>query len=83
MVFEFLVSVLVFSLVILMMAIGVMVGNRRIKGSCGGVGCEACSPVEAERCRKRSLGGEENVGREDGEPAGRLSSHTAENVVHQ
>ena len=39
----FLTTVSIFGFVIFIMAIGVMVGNRRIKGSCGGPGgCDFC-----------------------------------------
>ena len=48
----FLITLLVFLLVILGMAIGVIVSDRRIKGSCGGLNgdCEFCP--EKERCPK-------------------------------
>jgi hypothetical protein len=39
----FLTTVSIFGFVIFIMAIGVMVGNRRIEGSCGGPGgCDFC-----------------------------------------
>ncbi|HIG30787.1 MAG TPA: hypothetical protein EYQ50_24480 [Verrucomicrobiales bacterium] len=47
----FLTTVSVFGCVIFIMAIGVMVGGRRIKGSCGGVGgCDFCLLKGREKC---------------------------------
>jgi hypothetical protein len=47
----FLITVTVFCLVIFLMAIGVLMGRGRIKGSCGGLGaCDACPFNEGESC---------------------------------
>ena len=56
---EFLVSFLVFVLVMIGMAIGVIVSNREIKGSCGGLNdidglkgaCDICEGKKV--CRRR------------------------------
>ena len=47
----FLITFLIFGFVIFIMAIGVIVGNRRIKGSCGGLGCDFCSLEDQKKCR--------------------------------
>ena len=67
----FVVTVVAFGLVISLMAIGVMMGRREIKGSCGGLGsgqgeagsasCSICSNSDAA-CRE--LGGEQESGQE-------------------
>lgn len=49
----FLITLLVFGFVIFIMAIGVIAGNRRIKGSCGGLGCDFCSQENRDKCRDR------------------------------
>lgn len=47
----FLITLTVFVLVILMMAIGVLLGNRRIQGSCGGPdGCDFCLFKGSKKC---------------------------------
>ena len=38
----FLITLVAFGIFILAMAVGVIIGNRRIRGSCGGVGGEGC-----------------------------------------
>jgi hypothetical protein len=56
----FIISVLVFSLVIAAMAVGVMAGRAPIKGSCGGLGklgvagaCEICGG-DTQRCEQQT-----------------------------
>lgn len=53
----FLITFLVFSLAILAMAIGVVLGRRSIKGSCGGLnsvaGLEGACTACAEPCEER------------------------------
>ena len=44
----FLITLLVFGICILAMAVGVIFGNRRIRGSCGGVGSEGCDICGAD-----------------------------------
>ena len=45
----FLITLLVFGLVLLAMSVGVILGHRCIKGSCGGLGnCEACREGSAD-----------------------------------
>ena len=46
----FLITTLIFGFVIFIMAIGVIFGNRRIKGSCGGLACDLCSLAEKKKC---------------------------------
>lgn len=60
----FLISVLVFALVMAGMAVGVMSGRPPIKGSCGGIGalgidgsCEICGG-DAQRCDEETRDGE-------------------------
>lgn len=60
----FLVSVLVFGLVIAGMAIGVIMGRQPIKGSCGGMGalgidttCDLCGG-DPQRCDEETRDGE-------------------------
>lgn len=57
---QFLISVLVFALVIAGMAIGVLMGRSPIKGSCGGMGaagidtaCDLCGG-DPQRCDEES-----------------------------
>ncbi len=45
----FVFSVVFFSLAMLAMAVGVILGGRRLSGSCGGRGGEACACSLAER----------------------------------
>jgi hypothetical protein len=48
----FLATLFVFGFVIFIMAIGVIVGNRQIKGSCGGLGgCEFCPSKDGQKGR--------------------------------
>ena len=50
----FLITLAVFILVILMMAIGVLFGRPRIKGSCGGLdGCDLCELKHEGKCPRR------------------------------
>ena len=56
----FVISVVVFALVIAAMAVGVMAGRSPIKGSCGGLGklgvsgaCEICGG-DTQRCERRA-----------------------------
>ena len=50
----FLITLSVFILVILMMAIGVLLGRPRIKGSCGGPdGCDLCEFKHDGKCPRR------------------------------
>ena len=52
----FLITVLVFVFVIFIMAIGVIVGKRRISGSCGGLGnCEFCLHKDKEQCEHNMM----------------------------
>ena len=50
----FLATLVVFGLVTIGMAIGVIVQGKRLQGSCGGTGkaCQ-CSPLAARHCRLR------------------------------
>ena len=61
----FLISALVFGLVMAAMAVGVMNGRAPIKGSCGGMGalgidtaCEICGG-NPQRCEEETRDGEE------------------------
>lgn len=65
----FLISALVFGLVIAAMAVGVLAGRAPIKGSCGGMGalgidtaCEICGG-DPQRCDEETREGE--VGKEN------------------
>jgi len=59
----FILSFVVFSLVMLGMAVGVIVNNRAIKGSCGGLGdidglqsaCDICKTKDQCKRRKRAI----------------------------
>ncbi|MEO8270739.1 MAG: hypothetical protein ABI557_13530 [Aureliella sp.] len=65
----FVVTAVAFGLVISLMAVGVMMGRREIKGSCGGLGssqaeggntpCSLCSDSEAA-CRDLGRSGQES-----------------------
>lgn len=51
----FLITLAIFILVILMMAIGVLLGRPRIKGSCGGPdGCDLCEFKHDGKCPRDS-----------------------------
>lgn len=61
----FLISVVVFAVVIAAMAVGVLAGRQPIKGSCGGIGatgikqsCEICGG-DPQRCDEESGDGAE------------------------
>ena len=56
----FLVTLCAFILVITAMAVGVIFGKRRIKGSCGGIGggeCEICGAEADEEDKTGSMTG--------------------------
>ncbi len=55
----FVFSVVFFALAMLAMAVGVILGGRRLRGSCGGPGGEACACSLAERvaCVRRGRRG--------------------------
>lgn len=66
---EFLLTALVFGIVILAMAVGVLVGREPIKGSCGGIGalgidqaCDICGG-DPRRCDEETRDGA--VGRDN------------------
>lgn len=73
----FVVTAVAFGLVISLMAVGVLLGRRAIKGSCGGLGasqgegesssCSLCSNPEAA-CRELGRGQAERRGGVAGEP---------------
>ena len=64
----FLITTLVFGIVIFLMAIGVIVGNVRIKGSCGGAeGCELCFFKGRKKCPKQGLKDEQDPDQENSE----------------
>jgi hypothetical protein len=49
----FLITLSVFVLVILMMAIGVLMGRQHLKGSCGGPdGCDLCLFKNSSKCHR-------------------------------
>ncbi|MCP3986322.1 MAG: hypothetical protein GY723_18230 [bacterium] len=50
----FLATLVIFGLVTVGMALGVMVQGKRLQGSCGGTGeaCQ-CSPLAARNCKQR------------------------------
>jgi len=63
----FLVSFLVFSVIVAAMAVGVMVGREPIKGSCGGIGalgidqkCDLCGG-DPQRCETETRSGQTGV----------------------
>jgi len=65
----FIVSFLVFALVVAAMAVGVLAGREPIKGSCGGIGtlgmdtaCDICGG-DPQRCEEETRKGE--VGRKN------------------
>ena len=50
-------TLVVFLLMVLIMAVGVMVHGRKLKGSCGGVGGSChCKSTEAPSCEVRKNG---------------------------
>jgi len=53
-------TIIIFGVVLLAMAVGVLVQGKRLKGSCGGSGdaCQ-CSPLAARDCRLRALRSEQ------------------------
>ena len=52
-----------FVLVILMMAIGVLVGREDLKGSCGGPdGCDLCLFKNSAKCHRNHSCGERDAG---------------------
>jgi hypothetical protein len=52
----FLVSLVVFAAVLAAMAVGVVLGGRRLRGSCGLTGDDcACSLLQARRCSNREV----------------------------
>ena len=55
----FVLSVVFFALAMLAMAVGVILSGRRLRGSCGGPGGEACACSLAERiaCVRRGRRG--------------------------
>lgn len=68
----FLISALIFGLVMAGMAVGVIMGRPPIKGSCGGIGalgidkeCGICGG-DAQVCETQTRGGDRES--EDGEP---------------
>jgi len=67
----FLTTVFVFGFVMFIMAIGVIVGNRRIQGSCGGEdGCEICFFKYGKKCEGKTSCEVEHMQTDDGEPVG-------------
>ena len=70
----FLLTLFAFGIVLLGMSVGVIFGNRRIRGSCGGMSqldgiqgkitCEACSP-EGRHCSSHEGGQETNNSRHE------------------
>ncbi len=66
---EFILAALVFGIVVLGMAVGVLMGREPIKGSCGGMGalgidtaCDICGG-DPRRCDEETRDG--NVGRDN------------------
>lgn len=69
----FIVSLIVFALAVLGMAIGVLISNRRIKGSCGGLAglkdrdgnlkCEICSDPSPQCTGENARSTESNATR--------------------
>lgn len=56
MIWPFLAALCVFGLAITGLAIGVIVSNRRLKGSCGGIGDEqACTLCSSTTCDKKTI----------------------------
>ena len=49
----FLITFIVFGIVILAMAVGVIFGRGSIKGSCGGLG--SCECLDEKTCEKKDL----------------------------
>lgn len=56
-------TVLLFSVTMLLMAVGVMLGRPALKGSCGGKDGAACvcSAVDRMKCKTRKLVGAEHA----------------------
>ena len=78
----FLTTVFVFGFVILIMAIGVILGNRRIKGSCGGEGgCDFCLFKNKKNCEDKSAGEENTAQTGSGEPGGNDTAGLAEEIL--
>ncbi|MHC4385262.1 MAG: (Na+)-NQR maturation NqrM [Planctomycetota bacterium] len=68
----FLATFLIFGLVVLSMAVGVLLQGRRLRGSCGGTSqnCE-CSPLAARHCRLREAREAQRAGHATGPGQGR------------
>ena len=50
----FLIAFIVFILVALALAIGLLISGKMIKGSCGGIGCELCKG-EPTACKRADI----------------------------
>ena len=67
----FLTTVFVFGFVMFIMAIGVMLGNKRIEGSCGGLGgCDFCFFKNGRNCDGNSACEDNAAQPGTGEPGG-------------
>ena len=50
----FIATLVVFGIVVLGMALGVLIQGKRLQGSCGGAGNDCtCTPLAARRCELR------------------------------